>query len=250
MASVEEIEALLDKKLKPVLDEVKETRIQIAEVVKSVEFLSNQYESLRKDVKNLNDEKASIKADLLEAHKQLNIQEGLLDSAEQYSRRDCLEVRGVPKQGAEENTDEIVEAVGAFIGVPVDASDISVSHRLAEYSAARVGDPAIIVKFVRRNVRERFYSARKNLRDKTTRDVGLTRVSEHNIYISESLTKKNRVLFNDCLKARKDLNFKFAWTQGGKIFMRKDDRSPAKHIKTQGALQGMYTRAGIQRSPS
>jgi hypothetical protein len=29
--------------------------------------------------------------------------------------------------------------------------------------------------------------------------------------------------------------------------MRKDDHSSAKHIKTQGALQGMYSRAGIQQ---
>ena len=32
--------------------------------------------------------------------------------------------------------------------------------------------------------------------------------------------------------------------------MRKDTHSLAKYIKSQGALQGMYTRAGIQRPPS
>ena len=203
MASKEIIEALFDEKLKPVLVEAKEIRTEIADVLKSVEFLSNQYESLRKDVKNLKEENASLKADLFEAHKQLKLQEDLLDNAEQYSRCDCLEVRGVPKQDAEENTDEIVQTIGEFIGVAIDATDISVSHRLSGSNAVKDRDPAIIVKFVRRNVRDRFYNARKHLWDKTTRDVGLSRVSEHNIYISESLTKKNRDLFNDCLKARR-----------------------------------------------
>ena len=86
---------------------------------------------------------------------------------------------------------------------------------------------AIIVKFVRRDGRDEFYKARKNLRKKTTKDVGLRRTSEHNIYISQSLTKRNRDLFNDCLKARKVINFKYAWTQGGKIIMRKDHNSVA-----------------------
>ena len=179
---IELIETLLDKKLKPVLDEAKEIRIEIAYVLKSVEFLSKQYESLRKDVKNLKDENVSLKSDLFEAHKQLKLQEDLIDNAEQYSRRDCLEVRGVPKQDAEENTDEIVQTIGEFIGVAIDANDISVSHRLSVSNVVRNRDPAIIVKFVRRNVRDRFYNAQKHLRDKTTRDVGLNKVSEYNIY--------------------------------------------------------------------
>ena len=98
--------------------------------LKSVEFLSNQYESLRKDVKSLKEENAFLKADHFEANKQLKLQEDLLDNAEQYSRCDCLEVRGVPKQDAEENTDEIVQTIGEFIGVAIDASNISVSHQL------------------------------------------------------------------------------------------------------------------------
>ena len=69
MASKEIIEALLDEKLKPVLVEAKEIRTEIADVLKSVEFLSNQYESLRRDVKNLKEENAFLKADLFESHK-------------------------------------------------------------------------------------------------------------------------------------------------------------------------------------
>ena len=60
MASKEIIEALLDEKLKPVLVEAKEIRTEIADVLKSVEFLSNQYESLRRDVKNLKEENAFL----------------------------------------------------------------------------------------------------------------------------------------------------------------------------------------------
>ena len=122
--------------------------------------------------------------------------------------------------------------------------EISVSRRL-RVNKLTTRDPAIIVKFVRRDVRDNFYKARKNLYKKTTKDVGLSRTSEHNIYISESLAKRNRDLFNACLKAKKDINHKFVSTQGGKIFLRKDDRSTAIHIKTEGVLQRLYARAGV-----
>ena len=122
--------------------------------------------------------------------------------------------------------------------------EISVSRRL-RVNKLTTRDPAIIVKFVRRDVRDNFYKARKNLYKKTTKGLGLSRTSEHNIYISESLAKRNRDLFNACLKAKKDINHKFVSTQGGKIFLRKDDRSTAIHIKTEGVLQRLYARAGV-----
>ena len=151
-------------------------------------------------------------------------------------------------QESEENSNSIVQAVGDFIGVPFAESEISVSRR-SRVNKFTTRDPAIIVKFVRRDVRDNFYKARKNLYKKTTKDVGLSRTSEHNIYISDSLTKRNRDLFNACLKARNDIiiNHKFVWTQGGKIFLRKDDtdRSTAIHIKTEGVLQRLYARAGV-----
>ena len=110
----------------------------------------------------------------------------------------------------------------------------------------------MIVKFVRRYVRDRFYNTRKirkHLRDKTARHVGQRRVSQQNIYISESLTKKNRDFFNDCLKAQKDLDYEFVWTQGGKIFMRKDTHSLAKYIKSQGAQARTQVGALGARAP-
>ena len=51
-------------------------------------------------------------------------------------------------------------------------------------------DPAIIVIFVRRDVRDQFYASRKHFRGKSTRDIGLSRITEHKIYIGESLTQQ------------------------------------------------------------
>ena len=66
------------------------------------------------------------------------------------------------------------------------------SHRLS-VSKFTTPNPAIIVKFVRRGVRDNFCKVRKSLHKKTTKYVRLSHTSEHNNSISESVTKRNRI---------------------------------------------------------
>ena len=112
-----------------------------------------------------------------------------------------------------------MKEVGKLIHVEVNDKDISTSHQL---SAPRNLDPigqrekqeqAIIVKFVRRDLRDNFYSSRNNLRHRSTRDLGMVRLEEQRIFISESLTQQNRKLFNRCLQAKRDLHFQHIWTK-------------------------------------
>ena len=115
--------------------------------------------------------------------------------------------------------------------------DISVSHRLSDGTHTRSDCvhvkrvPAIIVKFTKRSDRENFYQARKRLKGKSTRDIGFTRQPNQPIYISESLTKKNKELFNNCLKVKKAFTFKFIGTIYGKICLRKNSDSPVITMK-------------------
>ena len=92
------------------------------------------------------------------------------------------------------------------------------------------------MKFVRRDVRDKFYTSRKYLRDKSTKDIGLTRVAEHKIHICESLTQHNRKLFNLCLEKKKRLNYKYIWTSVGRTLMRKDKSSPVISISEMKGL--------------
>ena len=55
----------------------------------------------------------------------------------------------------------------------------------------------------------------------STKDIGLGRISDNKIYIGESLTKKNKALFNKCLEVKKSLNFKFIWTSQGHLFKKR-----------------------------
>lgn len=116
----------------------------------------------------------------------------------QYDRRECLEIRGIPEPGISgENTDDIAKEVGKLIGMDITDNDISVSHRLPtgkSYKGKKPGPPSIIVKFTRRNVKDRLYGARRRLSDKTTLNLGYS--VENNIYLAENLTEKNRARYS------------------------------------------------------
>ena len=78
------------------------------------------------------------------------------------------------------------------------------------------------------SVRHKLYHSRKHLKEKSTKDIGLGRLSDNRIYIAESLTKKNKVLFNKCLEVKKSFNYKFIWTSQGNIYLKRDTKLTQK----------------------
>jgi len=118
----------------------------------------------------------------------LNQMKAALDEQEQYIRRDCLEIRGVPTSSSED-TNEIVKNIGSLVDVCIEDKDISISHRIK--SGTSVISP-IIVKFTRRGVRDDLYKARTKLKNITSGNLGLGRQGENKIFIQESLTSSRK----------------------------------------------------------
>lgn len=112
---------------------------------------------------------------------EVNQQKDTINNLEQYSRRDCLEIKGIPvhTEGTSRSDDlnDIVIKVANTIGVQMDVKDISVVQRISNVSESSDNlkesrPPNVIVKFVRREVRDNFYRARRNLKDKSARNFG------------------------------------------------------------------------------
>ena len=90
--------------------------------------------------------------------------EKAVDQGEQYSRRNCLRITGVPEE-ATENTDEIVLKLAFDLGTDIRLSDIDRSHRFGRIDSARARPRDIIVKFA---TRQKLYKVRSSLKDKVT----------------------------------------------------------------------------------
>lgn len=240
---------LLDDKLSPIIDKLKnleEKVSKIVEIEKSLSFLSAKYDDLLVKIKNLEIEKEFIKKENVRLSSEV---QGLFNemyevkrennNIAQYTRRDTLEISGIPVCD-EEETNNLVCQVGKLVDVNIEEGDISVSHRLHNDKSKTNHFPAIIVKFVRRDLRDELFNAKNRLRNKSTKDLGFLRHPQHKIFLNESLTPQNRALFKQCLRAKKDLNFKFIWTKFGKISLRKNGSSPAINILTQDDVRKLY----------
>ena len=242
---------ILDEKLNPLNSTISELKKSVKEAMTFLEFVNAKYEELlemmkssKEERKALKDENKILKATIRSIESSLESVTRVNNDLEQYTRKECVEIRGIPVAAtpSEEQTNNIVTNVGKLLGMDITQNDISVSHQMpqSQKHKGKPGPPAIIVKFTRCDVKDNFYHARKQLKDLTTRDLGYSK--KNKIYLAESLTERNRILFKDCLKVKKDMEFKFIWTLNGKIFMRKDKDSAVHHINNKGDLQKIQTR--------
>jgi hypothetical protein len=85
-----------------------------------------------------------------------------LDELEQYGRRDCLEITGIPT-AVNKNPMKLVQELSEVIGVYLAESDISIAHRLP--STRKVKD-RLTIKFNRRIKKQEIYTSRKKLKSK------------------------------------------------------------------------------------
>ena len=93
--TVEVLNRVLEEKLVPLTKKIDETNTAITFKNQKYEEILNKlmaYESERKELIN---ENKSLKSQLLTTTKQLNDMAEVVNGLEQYSRRECVEIRGI-----------------------------------------------------------------------------------------------------------------------------------------------------------
>ncbi|CAB4001088.1 Hypothetical predicted protein, partial [Paramuricea clavata] len=135
----EKIESMFEEKLEKSLQPFTK---QLEEVTKAIQFTSNTYDEIIKLLK-INEEKKkkllaenkSLRAELLQSKNEVKMLKESVNDLEQYLRRDCVEICGIPFNNDQEDTNNIVIKVAEAIGVDMAPTDISVSHRLPKRAA-------------------------------------------------------------------------------------------------------------------
>ena len=205
------------------------------EIRKSQQFLSDQYEEMKKYLLSTDEEVKTLRIANQErkdhVHKfeaESGQMQGDINNLEQYGRRECLEFQGLSWEESE-NTDQLVIGVSKLLQVDLSAKDISVSHRLSPASESN-RQPTIIARFCSRRIRDSVFNNRHRLRAHN-KDHPKAR-----LFINESLTKTNCCRFNQWLRFIKENNFNFIWTKNGITYLRKDEGNTAFAIKTETEL--------------
>ena len=106
----------------------------------------------------------------------------------QYSRRECIEVVGIPTTVDNNNLEEKVCEIFQKIGVNVSESDIEACHRIKNNKT--------IVKFCKRKMCHDVFRKKKDLKKVKPADVGLSDGTQ--LYINESLCPYYKGLWNNC----------------------------------------------------
>ena len=159
-----------------------------------------------------------------------------LDATQQYLRRDCLEITGIPVIPLD-NPNRLVVELSSALDIDLNEQEISTAHRLP---ATKKVKERIIVKFVRRDKRNEIYKQRSKLHGKDTSclpsvaaELGKSIADRPTkIYINESLTAYRRRLFGKINSFKNTNKWKYLWTTNGTIHVRQTDSSQTFHFDT------------------
>jgi hypothetical protein len=204
----------LQEQLAQTTDAVKEQTAKNEELLKKLEEVVSENIQLRKRVESL---------------------EAKLDECEQYSRRNTIEIHGIPAQPNETQEDvmELVKKVGTGLGVEINDLMIDVCHRLPNRNSEK--PPVLVVKFVRRIDKDKLLEKRRARKgDFSTRHMGLA--TDNPVFLNEALTTMRRRLFLQAREVKKRLKYDYLWHRGGKIFMRKKNGERVVVISCQADL--------------
>lgn len=197
--------------------ELKNTVLQQkSEIIKLKETLAKttkRYEETERELAAARDHIEEQKEEIAELYQ-------LQDSLEQYTRKNSLEVHGVP-ESAYTSTEEVVLKLAEALQVSVQPDDIEISHKLFR----KKGNKPIIVKFVSHKVKANLYRARTKLKNFKVSDLftnasSATRVEAERIFLNENLTPYRKQIINRANEKRKDGELLSVWSMDGTIFVK------------------------------
>lgn len=212
----------IDNRLSVLEHAIEEVREGQSGIVQSISFLDEKFEEMRKKTERIEKENQELQKQNGRLEQKVNELSSQLKELDQYHRRVNLEITGVPEaQG--ENPEELVLKIAQHIHPGTSAKDLDVVHRLGRPSEESQRPRPFIVRFSSRRARNAIYDGRRKLKSFSAKDLGFR--SSSKIYINENLISSTRELLKEANTARRSAGFKFLWTQNGRIFVRKDEKS-------------------------
>ena len=128
---------------------------------------------------------------------------------EQYSRRECLEIKGIPANIEHKDLIPSLNPVFELLKVDVDKKEIQACHRVS----AKSND--VIIKFTNRQTRNSIYENRKCLKNIDLSNIDFP--ASTRLFINESLTRTNKRLLGIANRLHKKGELSSFWTANGML---------------------------------
>ena len=143
----------------------------------------------------------------------------------QYSRRECLELVGMPCSVSDGDLEEKVLKIFEKVGCPIEGNNIEACHQISKKNER------IIVKFSRRKDCQNVLNAKKELRKLDMKEIGF--LEDNPIFVNQSLCTYYRVLWSKakCLHSLKRISS--FYVSGGTVKIKISENSlplPITHV--------------------
>ena len=240
--SLFEIKALLvdiQIQVAAILTENHTLKKEIEDLKDSANFHGRELKDLKESLQKTKDENKELKNTLASTRNELKTTKENLrkqkeeserqwahqDDLEPYSRKNSLEIHGIP-QDAYPSTEAAVIKVAEALNITVEPENIEISHKLNH-------GRAIIVKFCSHKVKSKLYKERTKLKDVKISDLFPSYPSSgqqrQRIFINENLTAYRRRIVKEANKRRQEGTLFSVWTLDGKIYIKTSpDGSPVR----------------------
>ena len=220
-------------------------RKEIDDLKSSVTFNGEELKDLKASLKKTKDENKALKISLAALNTRLTATEKELqnqsaeceqlwenlDHLEQYSRKNSLEIHGVP-QDAYTSTEHVVIKAAEALHITVEPEEIEISHKINQ-------GRSILVKFCSHKTKAKIYKERTKLRHVKIADLfpGYPSTAQHRIFGNENLTAFRRSLIEAANKRRKDGSLYSVWSLDGKIYVKCTPEGSPVRILTEEDLK-------------
>lgn len=196
---LDKIQLIIKSMVKTVVDATYQRLIDYSEENRgSIHDLKVNMEEAEKDVKKLHN--------LVESQQeQLDILKRTNNDLEQYSRRNCVRIFGIPEHRGEDPDQLVINDVfRKHLNLDISVANIERCHRVGKMASDK--HRALIVKFCSYRVRRQVIASRRKLKG--------TKIS-----IQEDLTVRNQALYQKVYKSVRLIpSLESTWTSDGRIF--------------------------------
>lgn len=237
----EEFRAILDS----VHKQMSSLKAEISVLSDKTKFLESDNLSLRAELSKIRSvEPSSVSEELRDRMVRLQCD---IEERDQWTLLNDLEVAGVPESKGESAL-HIVSAIATKLGMSLDERDIvhaarvgAVRDNVEDGKAAKPSRPRpIVVRLVRRALRDALLKGARVRRGATTADLGLPDHQPRSFYINERLTRFNRILLGKARDFGNRLRWRFVWSKDGRVLARKTETSKVYRIRSECDLDRVF----------
>lgn len=158
-----------------------------------------------------------------------------LSQTEKVTRSCNLEIQCIPER-RNENLAILFKKLCEHIKLPISDSDIRSCRRIARLNPSSDRPRSVLITLPSERHRNHIISGVERYNNSNPKDllnsahIGVTG-DKRLIFVGEHLSKQCKDLHSAARRLAKEKGFKYTWVKYGRVYIRKDDTSPAIYIK-------------------